>query len=153
MLTINNFHRFHLSPQTCGLCYGQTPDPSLTCYDQIGEEQCRGLADKCFQYKGVCKKVRSWMLLTSISTLTTQTCGMCGSTTPHPSVSCYDEMPSECPRLAQTNCQRYGSQCKKVRSIITRRIVTYPILSELRAVSWHPGRDHPPLLLLRRPVA
>ena len=55
----------HLSPQTCGLCYGQTPDPSLTCYDQIGEEQCRGLADKCFQYKGVCKKVRSWMLLRS----------------------------------------------------------------------------------------
>ena len=148
------FHIFiHLPPQTCGLCYGQTPDPSLTCYDQIGEEQCRGLADKCFQYKGVCKKVRSWMLLRSISTLTTQTCGMCGSTTPHPSVSCYDEMPSECPRLAQTNCQRYGSQCKKVRSIITRRIVTYPILSELRAVSWHPGCDHPPLLLLRRPVA
>ena len=51
------------SPQTCGLCYGQTPDPSLTCYDQIGEDQCRGLADKCFQYKGVCKKVRSWIVM------------------------------------------------------------------------------------------
>ena len=36
----------------------------------------------------------------------------CGGGPMHPSVNCYDEL-SNCRDLAQTNCKRWGSQCKK----------------------------------------
>ena len=83
--------------ETCGLCEGMTPLPSVTCYDKYTD--CNKLTNECWHddRKANCK----------------ETCGLCEGMTPLPSVTCYDKF-GNCPDLAENNqCRYFKNDCEK----------------------------------------